>query len=159
MIADDDFFLRVGKFTDVIGISAPLASFRTHTGSATGRLESISRTLAHDYLFQVQYHQLHTSILSAEDIRSVHNLAIRFINDFFVESFVDNNAAFYEEAVRFRKEFEKVDPGRFTARSSIIARLLWMMSKKILPGSTVSAMLSIWLRILLFLKKNFSTKT
>lgn len=55
-IADDDFFYRVGQYTDVIGVMKPLASYREHSKSETehlGGLALISR-LANDYLFQVQ---------------------------------------------------------------------------------------------------------
>ena len=54
-IADDDFFYRVGQYTDVVGILKPLASYREHCNSETGALEDaklVSR-LANDYLLQV----------------------------------------------------------------------------------------------------------
>ncbi|MGA9408704.1 MAG: glycosyltransferase family 2 protein [Bacteroidota bacterium] len=158
LIADDDFFLRVGEFTDVIGISEPLASFRSHSRSVTGQLKSISHTLARDYLFQTQYYQSHTSMLNASDIRLIHNQTVRFINDSLIESFVKNNTWLNEEARMFRREFEDTVPDNFIGQSSAVARLLWMISKKILPGSTMGSILSTWLQILLFLKKNFSTK-
>lgn len=55
-IADDDFFYRVGQYTDVVGLLKPLASYREHDKSETGHLEHvilISR-LANDYLYQVK---------------------------------------------------------------------------------------------------------
>jgi len=53
-IADDDFFYRVGMYTDVIGILIPLASFRVHNGSATGRMTDthLARQLMYDYIYQ-----------------------------------------------------------------------------------------------------------
>ncbi len=53
-IADDDFFYRVGQYTDVIGILEPLASFRIHADSATGSLEDewLAGQLMHDYIYQ-----------------------------------------------------------------------------------------------------------
>jgi glycosyltransferase involved in cell wall biosynthesis len=53
-IADDDFFYRVGKFTDVAGISQPMASFREHQQSVTGKAKLIDLVLARDYLFQIE---------------------------------------------------------------------------------------------------------
>lgn len=55
-IADDDFFYRVGQYTDVVGILKPLASYREHNKSETGNLGNIILVcrLANDYLFQVQ---------------------------------------------------------------------------------------------------------
>lgn len=55
-IADDDFFYRVGQYTDVIGVLKPLSSYRIHEKSETGHLkhlELVSR-LANDYLFQLK---------------------------------------------------------------------------------------------------------
>ena len=55
-IADDDFFYRVGQYTDVIGILKPLASYREHEKSETGHLHEftlVSR-LVNDYLFQIK---------------------------------------------------------------------------------------------------------
>lgn len=53
-IADDDFFYRVGMYTDVIGILQPLASFRIHDDSATGSLHdaALAEQLMDDYIYQ-----------------------------------------------------------------------------------------------------------
>ena len=59
-IADDDFFMRVGNYTDVIAIAKSLASYREHSGSETGHLshlELVSR-LQRDYIFQCHYGKL-----------------------------------------------------------------------------------------------------
>ena len=55
-IADDDFFYRVGQYTDIVGIMKPLASYRVHRFSETGHLEDVVlvKRLLRDYLFQVQ---------------------------------------------------------------------------------------------------------
>lgn len=54
-IADDDFFYRVGQYTDVVGILKPLASYREHEKSETGHLANIKLVsrLANDYIYQV----------------------------------------------------------------------------------------------------------
>ncbi len=54
-IADDDFFYRVGQYTDIIGILKPLASYRLHQDSETGHLGNnrLIMRLADDYIFQV----------------------------------------------------------------------------------------------------------
>ncbi|HJB73713.1 MAG TPA: glycosyltransferase [Candidatus Barnesiella merdigallinarum] len=55
-IADDDFFYRVGQYTDVVGVLKPLASYRLHGKSETGHLKNsqLVRRLAHDYNYQVK---------------------------------------------------------------------------------------------------------
>ena len=54
-IADDDFFLRVANYTDVVGIMKPLAAYREHSGSETGRLSDLSLNLRlmNDYHYQL----------------------------------------------------------------------------------------------------------
>lgn len=54
-IADDDFFYRVGQYTDVVGILKPLSFYRIHKSSETGHLENVElvRRLAHDYIYQL----------------------------------------------------------------------------------------------------------
>lgn len=54
-IADDDFFYRVGQYTDVVGVMKSLASYRLHEKSETGHLENskLVRRLAKDYQYQV----------------------------------------------------------------------------------------------------------
>lgn len=54
-IADDDFFIRVGNHTDVIGILKPLAYYREHSQSETGHLSffKLNKRLLDDYHFQL----------------------------------------------------------------------------------------------------------
>lgn len=54
-IADDDFFYRVGMYTNIIGILKPLASYRIHGGSETGHLKDaiLVKRLLHDMSFQI----------------------------------------------------------------------------------------------------------
>lgn len=56
-IADNDFFFRVGQWTDVVGILKPLASYRQHDKSETGHLGDLelSKRLLHDYDFQIRH--------------------------------------------------------------------------------------------------------
>lgn len=56
-IADDDFFYRVGQYTDVVGVMKALASYRLHNKSETGHLTNcmLLERLAHDYIFQLQH--------------------------------------------------------------------------------------------------------
>ncbi len=55
-IADDDFFYRVGQYTDVLGLFKPLASYRIHQNSETGHLKAPELTLRliKDYSFQLK---------------------------------------------------------------------------------------------------------
>lgn len=56
-IADDDFFYRVGQYTDVVGILKPLAFYREHNKSETGHLKDaqLVMRLIHDMDFQIKH--------------------------------------------------------------------------------------------------------
>ncbi len=56
-IADDDFFFRVGQYTDILGILKPLSSYREHIKSETGHLDPITllKRLISDYQFQIEH--------------------------------------------------------------------------------------------------------
>lgn len=58
-IADDDFFLRVGNYTDVAGIYKPLSAYREHINSETGHLSlfAINSRLLKDYYYQIKKHK------------------------------------------------------------------------------------------------------
>lgn len=68
-IADDDFFFRVGQFTDVVGVMKPLAYYRVHEESTTGLLDDqeITLRLLEDYDFQVR-HAFENKLLDGADL-------------------------------------------------------------------------------------------
>jgi glycosyltransferase involved in cell wall biosynthesis len=153
LIADDDFFLRVGQFTDVIGISQPLATFRRHGGSETAKLESLSHRLAQDYLFQTKEYQTRPSFLADSDIALIHDQTVRFINSFFLESILKSNPEWLEKAGQLRQEYERVVGGYFLKSSSAGARLLWSIAQQMGPDSRSFATLSSLLRAFMKAKK------
>lgn len=55
-IADDDFFIRVGNFTDIVCIHKPLAFYREHASSETGHLDylELNLRLLNDHSFQIK---------------------------------------------------------------------------------------------------------
>lgn len=67
IINDDDFFLRVGRYTDILGFDFPYASVRLHGESETGKLEKLSFQLAHDWLFQYEEFSNGNTILEKSD--------------------------------------------------------------------------------------------
>lgn len=56
-IADDDFFIRVGNFTDIVCIHKPLAFYREHSSSETGHLDylTINMRLLDNHAFQIKH--------------------------------------------------------------------------------------------------------
>ena len=78
-IADDDFFYRVGQYTDVVGILSPLASYRLHSKSETGHLKNMQlvQRLAHDYIFQVKQ-WMECDFMGKKEFEYFCSLAARF---------------------------------------------------------------------------------
>ncbi len=124
-IADDDFFLRVGAFTDVVGISQPLASFRQHKGSVTGRLDLLSLKLAEAYLFQVRYYNDGGTILGPEDTIKINRQAVRFINLLLFQGVLHERNDWAGRALELRDEFESMEPGFLERSTPKWSRLLW----------------------------------
>ena len=54
-IADDDFFYRIGQYTDVVGINERLAAYRMHSESETGSIGDFKlvKRLSKDYIYQL----------------------------------------------------------------------------------------------------------
>jgi glycosyltransferase involved in cell wall biosynthesis len=96
IINDDDFFLRIGKFTDVLGIDYPLASVRIHGESETGKLRNLALQLANDWTFQYEEYVRGNTILDNEsgqlilcfafnDLTTALNIALRMNSDAGIE--------------------------------------------------------------------------
>lgn len=130
LIMDDDLFVRVGALTDVVGISQPLVSVRSHSMSEAGRLESLSLKLAEDYLFQTRYYASHTTHLDPCDIRLYHKLNTRFINSLFMEALRKGREDWVERALCLREEFETYVPGFMKAELSGWQNILWSVARK-----------------------------
>ncbi len=128
-IADDDLFLRVGAYTDVIGISYTLASFRIHPESTTAKLNLLSFNLATDYVFQIRYYkEEQNTLLDNEDIAKLNIQAVKFINLFLFQTILLNKKELIKDAFRLREEFDKVSNFNFEKILPIWAKLLWRLS-------------------------------
>jgi Glycosyltransferases involved in cell wall biogenesis len=127
-IADDDFFLRVGAFTDVVGISYPLASFRHHPASATSRVDSLSLKLAEAYLFQVRYYRPPAPHLSAGDINGINSLAVRFINLLLYEGLIQGRRDWVIKAFALHEELEELLPSFMNSHLPAWGKMIWAMA-------------------------------
>jgi glycosyltransferase involved in cell wall biosynthesis len=126
-IADDDFFLRVGAFTDVVGISQPLASYRHHSGSETQRIDLLSLKLAEAYLFQVQYYRDGSSLLDTDDILKINEQAVRFIILLLFQGILYKRDEWIQRAQELRAELEKIIPGFIDRNLPHWAKRLWSL--------------------------------
>lgn len=127
-IADDDFFLRVGGFTDVVGISRPLASFRIHSKSATSTVDLLTLKLAQDYMFQLRYNKMNKTLLESEDIAKISHQAVKFINLLLFQSLLYRQRAWMAQASNLRREIDDILPSFMGQNLPLWARLLWAIT-------------------------------
>jgi glycosyltransferase involved in cell wall biosynthesis len=130
LIMDDDMFVRVGAFTDVVGISQPLVSVRIHSMSEAGKLESLSLKLAEDYLFQTKNYASHSTHLDPEDILLYHKLNSRFVDSLFLEGVRKGRGDWVERAICLREEFDTYVPGFMNGELSGWRKILWSIARK-----------------------------
>jgi glycosyltransferase involved in cell wall biosynthesis len=129
LIADDDFFLRVGAFTDVIGISEHLASFRIHSESVTGSLNNLAYELAKAYVFQSYYYKDRSSLLG-RDVICLNKFAVRYINLVLFNGLVFGKKDWEEAALNFRKDIDSILPGFLKKNVPRWAGPLWIGNYK-----------------------------
>ncbi|MBS4033337.1 MAG: glycosyltransferase [Ignavibacterium sp.] len=126
-IADDDFFLRVGAFTDVVGISHPLASYRHHKDSETGKLDLLSLKLAEAYFFQAQNYKEGSSLLDSDDIVKVNEQAVRFINLLLFQGVLYKRNEWIKRAQELSRELDRIHPGFMEKTLPQWAKRLWTL--------------------------------
>jgi glycosyltransferase involved in cell wall biosynthesis len=129
-IADDDFFLRVGAYTDVVGISQPLAGFRHHMHSVTGTLDLLSLVLARDYVFQVRFHRDNKTLLD-DDVKKLQFQAVKFINLLLFQSLLYKQQEWTKTALALRDELDGMLPSYMEKNLPFWARQMW----RITPGN------------------------
>jgi glycosyltransferase involved in cell wall biosynthesis len=152
-IADDDFFLRVGAFTDVVGISQPLAAFRHHPQATTSLVDLLSLKLAQDYVFQVRYHKENITLLKGDDIEKISRQAVRFINLLLFQSLLYKKKDWTSKALELRIELEEILPSYFKPNLPGWAKLLW----RTISGSNQNRQIAtLYVNILNFLIKGRS---
>jgi glycosyltransferase involved in cell wall biosynthesis len=127
-IADDDFFLRVGAFTDVVGISLPLASFRHHAESFTSKAESLTLNLAQDYFFQTCYYKENITILDNEDILTIKRQAVKFINLLLFQSILYNRKDWTSMSINLRIAMDEMSPKFMEKNLPAWAKPLWLLT-------------------------------
>ena len=90
LIADDDFFLRIGKYTKVVEIDAQLASFRHHPYSTTHKYESLSYTIATDW-YNIYNEFKKDPFFSDTIFRYIYKTINKMILRYYAESIIENN--------------------------------------------------------------------
>jgi glycosyltransferase involved in cell wall biosynthesis len=127
-IADDDFFYRVGAFTDVVGVPRPLASYREHATSVTGRARLLSITLARDYLFQLKCRAERAGYFEATDEEVFETLAAGRLNESLYYTLRDRCSE-WREVLQLANELEKQAPGALARHLKFYERLVWRAAR------------------------------
>ena len=128
-IADDDFFYRVGRYTDVVGISSPLASFRSHADSETAKADLTGR-LAACYVFQSMQTKSDECIFCDADKQLIYSAAVKYINEFLFYRLLNNDGEGISKALKNAGELEDVMPGFMNQNLPLWARLMWFLAEK-----------------------------
>lgn len=127
-IADDDFFYRVGHYTDVVGIALPLASFRVHDESETAKAD-LSERLAADYIFQTLQTKKDKSIFSDADKFIIYITAIKYINEFLFYRLLNKDGEGISNALKKADDFEDIMPGFMKQNLPIWAKVMWSLTE------------------------------
>ncbi len=128
LIADDDFLVRVGAVTDVVGMSQPLVSVRNHSLSVAGRLDSLSLCLAENYMFQVRCPNSHNH-LEQNEIHIYKVLAAKFIYLLLLDGLRASNRDWISKAVFLHRDFKQEVPDFASDSLTIKEKFLWAIVK------------------------------
>jgi len=127
-IADDDFFYRVGAFTDVVGISKPMASYREHETSATSSLKLTDLVLARDYLFQIRHRPGRAGLLDSNDEVLFEKLAVRSLNEALYHTLRTHRPE-WSDVLKVAEELESLSPGAMASYLPAWARPMWSAAR------------------------------
>jgi glycosyltransferase involved in cell wall biosynthesis len=124
-IADDDFFYRVGQFTDVIGLLKPLSAYRLHQESETGSIGDIKlvQRLAKDYIYQVKQWENSSFI----DSLFFQKGAVKFMTRLFTYAYKTKDALLKEHAKVLYADLKEMKLERVEFKSKIkleVARII-----------------------------------
>ena len=129
LIADDDFFIRIGKFTDVVGISYPLASFRMHGESATAKVKSIALQLANDYMFSLKFHHQHKEYLDNDERTIIARLCARFVSQLLFDGLRERNDQWTESALNISATMETILHDWKKSFLPLWSQMMWSLQK------------------------------
>jgi glycosyltransferase involved in cell wall biosynthesis len=126
LIADDDFFYRIGRFTDAVGTSRVLSAMRQHSASETTRMKNLSLTLARDYLFQIRYHDGPESLLGHKERTILRKIGLDHLHRAQYEALLNGDAEQLMEVARLREGYEGYLKIKVSATGSAWQRPLWL---------------------------------
>ena len=127
-IADDDFFYRVGSFTDVVAISKPMASYREHESSATHSTKLIDLVLARDYVFQLRHRADRGGLLAPADEVMFEKLAVRHLNEALYHTLRTHRPE-WRDVLKLADDLESISAGTMASHLPFWARPMWSAAR------------------------------
>lgn len=129
-IADDDFFYRVGQYTDVVGLLKPLAAYRIHSESETGKVETIElvKRLAYDYVYQVKQWE-NSTFLDKDDRKYFEYWAIKYLLRLNLYNIKFNDQKLKEEARVLIEQLATAKLGCFTLEEKLKMKIIKLLNK------------------------------
>ena len=124
-IADDDFFYRVGRFTPVVAITQPMASYREHMTSVTAGVRLLSLTLATDYLFQIRQRGSRSDIFDGSDEVYFERLAVRMLNEALYRGTLEVCSGAAQQVLALARELQALCPGALRRYAPQWAAPMW----------------------------------
>jgi len=131
-IADDDFFIRIGNYTDIIGIDSVLAYYREHPYSTTNKQNNLSFILAKDWLFQVREFYLNKNkLLDAEDGKRLAILAVRDLTTALLTALIRRDHETIKEILNIKETIHSLTGIYPTQISTTMnKKILWVLIDK-----------------------------
>jgi glycosyltransferase involved in cell wall biosynthesis len=128
-IADDDFFLRVGQYTNVIGIHPSLAFYRIHPLSTTNQQLRLSLKLSIDWVFQLrEFYNKKNPLLDQVDCKLLIEIATRDLTTSLVYALKNNDTYYLSEVYKLQSQINQLSGCKV---SSVVKRInkrfLWYL--------------------------------
>jgi glycosyltransferase involved in cell wall biosynthesis len=131
LISDDDLFYRVGKFTDILRFTEPLAGVRTHLESESARMDPlrISNALAQGYAFMVKDWN-NESILGLEGLEF-------FLRNFFRYNFrtlywssINKRSSEFNSSIELNQEINRIYSSQSGKFSKLYHKMFFFIADK-----------------------------
>lgn len=107
-IADDDFFYRIGQFTNVVGIMKTSAAYRVHDRSETSAIgdKALIRRLTRDYIYQI-YQWQNSTFLDSHDKYYFEYATVKLVNKTLFLATSQNDLSLRNEALAHYEKLKR----------------------------------------------------
>lgn len=125
LTADDDLFFRLGRVTDVLGLTQALVKIRMHADSVTSKNKNLELELANNYVFHIKSLRDATNHIEDNERNILQRLCVKFISKVFFDALLAKNLELVQSADRLRRSFEMYSNTNLLDRTKLWERMLW----------------------------------